>query len=78
MMEYPLPNGHKLYVGEIPNHGVVKAPFACRKVVLSQTEKSYFIEEWLPGFFTPDQCLEWLGVRPTTTKAHRWADPEGD
>lgn len=61
-MQYPMPDGNQLFVGNTPNHGVVAAPFACRKVILSETEKSYIVEEWLPGLFSPVECLEWLGV----------------
>ena len=54
---------YKLYVGTIPEHGVVRAPlFGCRKVRLSETATDYSITEWLPGYFSPDECLEWLGV----------------
>ena len=61
MRRYDMPDGNELYVGTHPTHAVVKGLFACRKVIVSETETDYFIEQWLDGFFQPSECLEWLG-----------------
>ena len=61
LMEYDMFDSQKLYVGKISNHGVIKAPFGCVKVIISETDTSIFIEQRLPGIFSPQECLEWLG-----------------
>ena len=61
LYKFILPNGHELFTDSDYRHGVIKSPFGCSKVTLIDEGEKIEIGEQLPGIFSPEDCMEWLG-----------------